>query len=117
MARLIDELMNHGRLDLIEQIYAPHMQRAARRWIEPFLTAFPDVRMEIVSLVEEDSVVVGRFRCSATHLGPWRGRPPTGRRFENVDEVYFLTIVDGRITSTWGLEDTHSRQRQLGIDA
>ena len=53
--------------------------------------------------------------CSATHSGEWRGHPPTGRRFENVDEVYFFTFEDERIAQAWGLEDTLGRLRQLGL--
>jgi predicted ester cyclase len=75
----------------------------------------PDMEMEIVALVAEGDTVVGRFRCSATHLGPWRGHEPTGRRFEAVDEVYFFELRDGRIAGAWGLEDTPSRLRQLGL--
>jgi predicted ester cyclase len=113
--RLVEEVMNGGRLDVIDELYAPQLAPAARRWIEPFRESFPDVHMEIVELIAEDERVVGRFRCSGTHLGPWRGRPPTGRRFLRVDEVYFFRVCDGRITEAWGLEDTSSRERQLGL--
>ena len=113
--RLIDEVMNAGRLDLLDELYAPEAAVAARRWIEPFRVAFPDMRMEIVTLVADGDMVAGRFRCSATHLGPWRGREPTGRQFRNVDEVYFFTIGDGRIVSAWGLEDNDRRRQQLGM--
>jgi predicted ester cyclase len=113
--RLIDEVMNDGRLDVIDELYTPQMAAGARRWIEPFRQSFPDVQMDIVELIAEDEKVVGRFRCSATHLGPWRGRPPTGRRFERVDEVYIFRVSDGRITEAWGIEDTRSRERQLGL--
>jgi predicted ester cyclase len=75
------------------------MARAAARWIGPFREAVLDVHMEIVQLVAEGDTVVGRFRCSATHLGTWRGHPPTGRRFKDIDEVYFLTITHGRINA------------------
>jgi predicted ester cyclase len=115
VTRLVAEVMNAGRLELIDELYEPRLARAARRWIAPFRTSFPDVRMEIVELVVEGERVVGRFRCSATHLGEWDGHPPTGRRFERVDEVYFFTIRHGRVAAAWGLEDTGSRRRQLGI--
>ena len=91
------------------------MARAARRWIDPSRAAFPDFSMEIVQLVAEGDTVVGRFRCSGTHLGPWRGHAPTGRRFERVDEVYFFEVRQGRIARAWGLEDKLSRSRQLGV--
>ena len=113
--RLIDEVINAGDLDAIDKLYAPHMAGPARRWIEPFLASFPDARMEIVELVAEGETVVGRFCCSGTHRGPWRGRPPTGRRFERVNEVYFYRVRDGRITEAWGMEDNRSRDRQLGF--
>ena len=113
--RMIEEVLNHGRLDVINELYTPPMARAARRWIKPFRVAFPDVRMEIVELIAEDDTVVGRFACSGTHGGVWRGHPPTGRRFERVAEVYFFQIRDGRIARAWGLEDTLSRVKQLGL--
>jgi predicted ester cyclase len=71
--------------------------------------------MQIVTLVAEDDVVAARFRCSGTHLGPWGDKPATGRRFSKVDEVYFFTITEGRITGAWGLEDNDRRRRQLGM--
>jgi predicted ester cyclase len=113
--RLIEEVMNEHRLDVIDELYAPDMADRARRWIAPFLESFPDTRMEIVELIAEGDTVVGRFSCSGTNLGPWRGRPPTGRRFERVDEVYFYRVHDGRITAAWGIEDTRTRERQLGL--
>ena len=93
----------------------PSRAPAARRWIAPFRASFPDVHMEIVELVAEGDTVVGRFTCSATHLGDWLGQAPTGRRFERVDEVAFFRFHDGRIVHAWSLEDTLGRLRQLGL--
>ncbi len=113
--RLVAEVMNGHRLGAIDELYAPRLAAPARRWIAPFLTSFPDVEMEIVDLIAEGERVVGRFRCSGTHVGEWRGHAPTGRRFERVDEVYIFRVVDGRIVEAWGLEDSLSRLRQLGL--
>ncbi len=71
--------------------------------------------MEIVQLVAEGGTVVGRFTCSATQTGEWRGRSAAGRQFVSVDEVYFFSFEDGRIAEAWGLEDSLDRMRQLGI--
>ena len=68
-----------------------------------------------VETVTEGERVVARFTCSATHLGPWRGHEPTGRRFVAIDEVYFFTVDGGRIAAGWGIEDTLGRFRQLGL--
>ena len=113
--RLVDEVLNGGALEVINELYAPELARGARRWIAPFRESFPDVRMEIVELISEGEKVVGRFRCSGTHLGPWRGQAPTGRRFDRIDEVYIFRVHGGRIAEAWGIEDTGRRERQLGL--
>jgi len=113
--RLIDEVMNGGRMEVLDELYAPALARAARRWISPFQASFPDMRMEIVDLIAEGDRVVGRFACSATHLGDWLGYPPTGRRFERIAEVYIFRLREGRIVHAWGLEDTLGRLEQLGL--
>jgi len=113
--RLVDEVLNGGRLDLVDELYAPEIAEQARAWISPFRDSFPDVRMETIGLIAENDQVVGRFTCSATHLGEWLGHPPTGRRFDNVDEVNIYTLQSGRITGTWGLEDNLERLTQLGL--
>jgi predicted ester cyclase len=113
--RLIAEVLNGGRLDVIDELYAAELAVGARRWIAPFRASFPDVHMEVVELIAEGDKVVGRFRCSATHLGEWLGHAPTGRRFERVDEVSIFRFRDGRIADAWSLEDSQSRLRQLGL--
>ena len=115
--RLVDEVMNTGNLDALEDLYEPRLARTARAWVEPFLASFNDVHMRIIELVAEGETVVGRFTCSGTHTGTWLGHEPTGRRFTDVAEVYFFRVVDGRITRAWGLEDTTERLRQLGLAA
>ena len=72
--------------------------------------------MEIVHLVAEGPTVAARLVCSGTHIGEWLGHPPTGRRFRRVPEVYFFEFDDGRISKAWGLEDTHRRLQQLGLN-
>jgi predicted ester cyclase len=113
--RLVDEVLNSGRLEVVDELYAPELAAAAKRWIAPFREAFPDVHMQVVELIAEDDKVAGRFLCSGTHQGTWRGHAPTGRRFERVDEVYIFRLRDGRIAHAWGLEDTHKRLRQLRL--
>jgi ketosteroid isomerase-like protein len=115
--RLVTEVLNGGDLAVIGELYAPELAPAAERWIAPFRASFPDVQMEIAELIAEDDKVVGRFTCSATHLGAWLGHPPTGRRFERVDEVSIFRFRDGRIAHVWSLEDSLGRLRQLGLTA
>ncbi len=113
--RLVDEVFNGGNLDLIDDLYTPGQADAAREWITPFRSSFPDVHMDTVELLEEGDVVIGRFTCTATHLGAWLGHPPTGRRFTAINEVNRYRIRDGRIAETWTLEDNLERLTQLGL--
>ena len=99
--RLIDEVMNRADLSVLDDLYAPGFVAATRRWIEPFVASFSDVHMRIVELVAEGQTVVGRFTCSGTHTGTWLGHSATGRRFEDVAEVYFFRIIEGRIVRAW----------------
>ena len=115
IATLVDQVLNAGRLELIDHLFAPEVADKARAWITPFRTSFPDVRMETIELIAEGDQVVGRFTCSATHLAEWLGHPPTGRRFDNVDEIAICRLRDGRIIDTWTLEDTLARLTQLGL--
>jgi predicted ester cyclase len=114
--RFIDEAVNGGQDELIDELIADELRSGVRDWFGAFRRSFPDVHMETVELVADGDTVVGRFKCSATHLGEWRGNPPTGRRFEDVDEVYFFTFKGDRIAGVWGIEDTLDRFRQLGLD-
>jgi predicted ester cyclase len=113
--RLVDEVLNGGRLDVIDELYASELAAEARAWIAPFLASFPDTRMEIIDLVAEGDRVAARFVCSGTHTGEWLGHAPTGRRFERIDEAGFYRFRDGRIVESWGVEDTLRRLEQLGL--
>jgi predicted ester cyclase len=113
--RLVAEVFNQGRLEVLEQLYHPDLAVRARAWIAPFRTSFSEVQMEVVELVGEGDTVVARLTCSGTHTGEWLGHPPTHRRFRRVPEVYFFSFTDGRISRAWGLEDTHRRLQQLGL--
>jgi predicted ester cyclase len=113
--RFVDEAVNGGHDELIDELFTPGLTAWVRDWFGSFRRSFPDMRMELVELVAEGDTVVGRFACSATHLGEWRGHRPTGRRFENVDEVYFFRFEGDRIAAAWGIEDTLGRFRQLAL--
>src|SRR5919197_2209041 len=113
--RLVDQVLNAGQLDVVDELYAPELAPAAKRWIAPFRAAFPDLHMQILELISEGDTVAGRFWCSGTLLGPWRAQPPTGRRFERIDEVGIYRLRDGRIVQAWSLEDTLTRMQQLGL--
>jgi predicted ester cyclase len=113
--RLVEEVVNQGNLDALDEVAEADFAEFARRWISPLRSSFPDFQMEIVDLVAEDDKVVAHFRCSGTHRGEWLGIAPTGRRFEGVDEIYIFHVSDGKLSTAAGVEDNLSRLRQLGF--
>ena len=114
--RFVDEAVNGGHDEVIDELFAQDAAAWARDWFGAFRGSFPDMHMELLDLIAEGDRVVARFACSATHLGEWRGHQPSGRRFERIDEVYFFTFAGDRIAAVWGIEDTLERFRQLGLD-
>jgi predicted ester cyclase len=114
--RLIEEAINEQNLDAVDELAEGELAIAAKRWIGPFRSSFPDFTMRIVALVGEGDTVVGHFQCSGTHRGEWNGIKPTGRRFEDIDEIYLFRVRDGRLTSFVAVEDNLTRLRQLGFE-
>ena len=107
--------MNERDPESLDELAQGGFASVARRWISPFESAFPDFRMKIVELVAEGDTVVAHFKCSGTHRGEWLGVAATGRRFEDVDEIYLFHVENGKLSSAIGVEDNLSRMRQLGI--
>lgn len=113
--RLVDEVMARRDLTVLDEVAEGEFAEIARRWISPFQGSFPDFTMRIVELLADGDKVVAHFKCSGTHSGEWLGAPPTGERFEDVDEIYIFTVRNDKLSSAIGVEDNLSRMRQLGI--
>ena len=111
--QLVDQVINGGELNLVEELFAPELAEPIRQAFTSFRAAFPDWREEIVDMVAEGDKVAVRFRCAGTLQGEFMGAQANGRRQE-VDEVFFLRVQDGRFVEYWGLEDNLTRLRQLG---
>jgi predicted ester cyclase len=114
MVQRLMEAINTGEMDIVDELFTPELASPTKRSFMAFRSAFPDWHMEIAELVAEGNTVVGRFRCSGTNQGDFKGVPSTGKRME-VDEVYFLRVEGGKFVEFWGLEDDLARMRQLGL--
>lgn len=62
--------------------------------------AFPDARVELVSLIEEGDMVSFRLDGSGTHLGPFLGVSPTGKTIR-IRGIHHVRLRDGRIVEHW----------------
>jgi predicted ester cyclase len=114
--RLVEEAVNPGNADVLDELAAGEFAATARRWIGPFRESFPDFRMDTVDLVADGEKVAAHFRCSGTHLGEWLGHPPTGHRFHGIDEIYIFGVSGGKLAGAFGVEDNLTRMRQLRLN-
>jgi predicted ester cyclase len=75
--------------------------------------AFSDLIHNIIDMVAGGDKVAVRLTVTGTHKGEFQGIPPTGKRLY-LDEMAFLTIMDGKITEGWITSDTMGLMQQIG---
>lgn len=100
---------NRHDLDAIRSFVDPSVRRAhlpggADAWIADMTDlfhAFPDWRWRRIQLLVEDDRLAAHVRASGTHLGAFRGIPPT-RRHVNVAEFAIYRVAKGRIAEFSG---------------
>lgn len=76
-------------------------------------SAFPDMLVNIDSMVAEGDTVVVHWSASGTHIGEFLGTPPTGRTIPFTSVDYF-TFRNGKIASHSGYPDTARVLARLG---
>jgi predicted ester cyclase len=125
--RLIEEVFNQGRMEVADELIAPHSvehQRGglgdgpegARRTATMLRSAFPDFSLTIQDLVVDGNKVWARQRAGGTNLGPFFGFPATGKTayIEVFDVVRF---ENGRVVEHWGVPDQLGMMIALGLVA
>jgi predicted ester cyclase len=78
-------------------------------------TAFPDCRTVVEETLACGDTVVMRNWFEGTHLGPFLGHPPTGRRFRFRQVHWMRFAPDGAVVEHWGVRDDVTQLRQLGL--
>ena len=125
--RVFNEILNEGRLEVADEIVAPSFRLHSPTRPEPFegpdgfkqfvtdlRRGFPDLKVTIDQTIAEGDTVSIRSRVSGTHLGTYRGIPPTGRRIAQ-SQLHMFRVADGRIHETWQEIDGLGIMQQLKI--
>jgi steroid delta-isomerase-like uncharacterized protein len=86
----------------------------ARRAVERYLQAFPDLHLTVERSVTDSGQVALFWTARGTHRGPLLHIPPTGR-FVAVRGSSLLTVQDSRITSGLHIWDVAGLLRSLGL--
>jgi len=90
-----------------------HGKEAVSKYYDVWWTAFPDVNIEIQRIVAAGEWVIAENIATATHLGPWLGIPPTGKRtVQNLCAV--IRCRDGQMIEETVYYDQLERIRQIG---
>jgi len=81
---------HHPRYEIIPTGDVFDGETAVRAYFKESRTAFPDQRNELIALHHADDGVIVEFDLLGTHLGSFRGLPPTGRAFRCRMTAFFL---------------------------
>jgi predicted ester cyclase len=74
--------------------------------------AFPDLKVTPIMYLADGDKVLAFTKWEGTNTGRFMGRPATNRRVSyNVMDV--VTMVDGKATEHWGLDDNATMMQQL----
>lgn len=123
--RLYDDLFNHSRLRLADELFdASFVNHAAppctplgpdgvRQVIANLRSACPDCRYLIEDLIAEDDKVVARVTFSGTHAGVFHSLQPTGRHIVQ-EQIHILRIAEGHGIEHWAAWDNLDLLRQMG---
>jgi steroid delta-isomerase-like uncharacterized protein len=127
--RFFDEAINQRKLDILDEILAPHFEgnklehehrsntRAElKAMLAGVFVAFPDYHQTIVDWIAEGEKVVARWTTRGTHQGPYNGIPPTGKVIiEHGIDIF--RVVDGQIVEHWVELDLLGILQQMGVVA
>ena len=124
MKRIFEEAWSKGNVEVLDELVAPSFKQhqydrpstreAFKAIIQEVRTAFPDLKVAVEDSAAVDDKVWIRVICRGTHLGQFKGLPPTGRRFE-ITEIHIVRIENGKGVEHWGVADTLGLMQQLGV--
>lgn len=132
--RLVEEGWNEGKLDVIDQMTAPHAvmhdsvlrlhhhhdhhdtpedgRAAGRRFVTLYRTAFPDLCFKVDEMLAEDDIVVLRWTARGSHGGEMLGIGPTGR-LATLRGTSVFRFTQSAIVESWVSLEAESLMQQL----
>jgi steroid delta-isomerase-like uncharacterized protein len=124
MKRIFEEAWSKGNLEVLDEVVAtsfkqhqydrPSTREGFKAIIQEVRTAFPDLKVTLEDSVAADDKVWMLVTCRGTHLGQFKGIPPTGRRFE-ISEVHIGRFENGKAVEHWGVSDMARLMEHLGV--
>jgi predicted ester cyclase len=120
---VMEEAFGKGNTAVLDEVFAPDAQEhqfgmpatveGLKGSIKSLRTAFPDLTLTVEAVVTDGDMVWGRATARGTHLGPFMGMPPSGRKFA-IQVFDMCRFENGRIVEHWGVPDRFALMAQLG---
>jgi ketosteroid isomerase-like protein len=125
LRRMFDEVINQGRLDVADELFAEDFldhgpmgdvagREAFKGLIRQWRDAVPDVHCEIDTVLVEGDLCAWVVRTTGTHTGNGLGFPATNRRFETVS-ANIGRFRDGKAAEHWAEQGMFPMLVQIGI--
>ena len=111
--RYLDEAWNAGKLETIDELYAPELAEGVKQTIGQFRIGFPDWHCEIDEFITQGDLVVNRWTGHATHTGTFFGVPASGNKI-TVTGITIHEIRDGKIVRDDSEADQLGLMQQIG---
>ncbi len=125
--RYFDEIINEGRLDVVEELMAPNFAfriptlpdpvrgpEGMKAFVTGLRTGFPDIKFTPEYMIADGPRVAARYHMTGTHSGEFLGAPPTNKAVTDVGSDIFH-ISDGKFVGIWVAEDALGLLVQMGI--
>jgi predicted ester cyclase len=126
LERIPLEILNQGKYELIEEIYAPDFvehypqpgvpptREGFKQFVMAYRSAFPDLHYTVEDAIEAGDKIVHRLAASGTMKGDFAGMSATGKH-ATWTEIHIGRVADGQVVEHWGLVDQLGLFVQLGI--
>ena len=109
--RILMEVYNQKRVDLIDEIYHKKFRTYAppdiikgtdglKKFVSMIHNAFPDAQFTIEDQIAEGDKVVTRFTLSGTHKGEFMGATPSGKKI-TTNGITIHRIANGKAIESW----------------
>jgi steroid delta-isomerase-like uncharacterized protein len=125
--RVIDEIFNQGRIEVIDEIISADFvghdaalpeptsgPEGLRQTVAAYRGGFPDINIAIDDQVAEGDRVVTRWTARGTHDGDLWGIAPTAKQ-ATVTGITIDRIEGGKIVESWTNWDTIGLLQQIGV--
>lgn len=121
------EAINSGDVDAFDDLVAPNSvdhdpapgQQSGPEGYKAFFTemrtAFPDLQVDVETMVADDDQVAFAYTLTGTHQGPFQGHEATGKTVK-VRGMQISRFAEGKMTERWGSTDEVGILTQLGLN-